>query len=161
MAEERFAGIGAAATIAEAIAALDALSRTRALTDDESLRLERLLNRQAASAPAKPPKRTVRQPRPAPPSIAERVRSTLASMRTDLMAPRAVYLAPEDLAAAAELGFSEAIDGVPIRPTRGRGRSCIYSKQGVARSLGQRGAGAVPYPFIASSSSTGAKRIIT
>ena len=82
-------------------------------------------------------------------------------MRTDLMAPRAVYLAPEDLAAAAELGFSEAIDGVPIRPTRGRGRSCIYSKQGVARSLGQRGAGAVPYPFIASSSSTGAKRIIT
>ncbi|OWK32266.1 hypothetical protein SPMU_05880 [Sphingomonas mucosissima] len=137
---------GDAASIADAIATLDALSRTRALTDDESLRLERLLNRQKASAPTKQGKPARRRPRPASASIEERVRSTLATMRTDFMAPRAIYLAPDDLLAATELGFSEAIDGVPIRPARGRGRSCIYSKQGVARSLGQRGAGAVPYP---------------
>ncbi|OWK27894.1 hypothetical protein [Sphingomonas dokdonensis] len=160
MAEERCTSVNAAASVADAIATLDALSRTRALTHDESLRLERLLNRQNASAPAKRRPRIGRRPRPVPPSIEERVRTTLASMRADFMAPRAIYLAPDDLVAATELGFREAIDGVPIRPTRGRARSCIYSKQGVARSLGQRGAGAVPYPFIASSSPTGAKRII-
>lgn len=146
---------GDAASIADGIATLDALSRKRALTEVESRQLESLINRQKAAS--SPPNRTrsIRRSRPAPPSLDERLRSTLQTMRADFMAPRAIYLAGEDLAAAAAMGFPDTFDGLPIRPVKGRGRSCIYSAQGVARSLGQRGAGAVPYPFITSSSPAG------
>ena len=146
---------GDAASAAEGIARLDALSRTRALTEDESRLLERLINRQKSAVPSPDRKPMRRRSRPEPPSIEQRLQSTLESMRADWMAPRAIYLAPEDLAAAAEKGLREEFDGVPIRPAKGRAKSCIYSKQGVARALGQRGAGAVPYPFITSSSPAG------
>lgn len=146
---------GDAASIADGIATLDALSRKRALTEDESRQLERLINRQKAASAPQDRKPSIRRSRPAPPSLDQRLRSTLQTMRADFMAPRAIYLAEEDLAAAAALGFANEFDGLPIRPVKGRGRSCIYSKQGVARSLGQRGVGAVPYPFITSSSPAG------
>ncbi len=146
---------GDVASIADGIATLDALSRKRALTYDESCQLERLINRQKAASAPPNRKPSIRRYRPAPASLDQRLRSTLATMRADFMSPRAIYLAEEDLAAAAALGFPDAFDGLPIRPVKGRGRSCIYSKQGVARSLGQRGAGAVPYPFITSSSPAG------
>ncbi len=146
---------GDAASAADGIATLDALGRTRALTDEESQLLERLIKRQSAAAPSQGREPLRRRSRKEPPSIEQRLQSTLESMRADWMAPRAIYLAPQDLAAAAEKGLREEFDGVPIRPAKGRGRSCIYSKQGVARALGQRGAGALTYPFITSSSPAG------
>jgi hypothetical protein len=146
---------GDVASMADGIAALDALSRKRALTEEESRQLERLINRQKAASAPPNRKPSIRRSRPVPASLDQRLRSTLATMRADFMVPRAIYLAEADLAAAAALGFPDAFDGLPIRPVKGRGRSCIYSNQGVARSLGQRGVGAVPYPFITSSSPAG------
>lgn len=141
-----------AAAVAACIQQLDALSRERALSDKESLLLERLI-RQEGSARKLPRRQRNPRKRPEPPTLEQRLQATLDSMVEDGMEPRAIYLAPADVLAASAAGIAETFRDVPIRVLKGRGRSCIYSKQGVARSLGQRGAGHIPYPFFTSSSS--------
>lgn len=141
-----------AATVTTCIQQLDAISRERALTDKESLLLERLI-RQEGSARKLPRRQRSPRKRPEPPTLVQRLQATLHSMVEDGMEPRAIYLAPADVSAATAAGITERFRDVPIRLAKGRGRSCIYSKQGVARSLGQRGAGHKPYPFFTCSSS--------
>jgi hypothetical protein len=45
---------------------------------------------------------------------------------------RAIYLRPDEID---ELGGREELGGLPLRPIRGKGSACIYTRHGVRRSI--------------------------
>lgn len=130
------------------IATLDQLSRSRALTDAESRRLQKLITvdrrytysrRARVAAPAATAPDDTQSRSIAPPLILRRLDAVLQVMEAESLAVRAIYLARVDLEAF--LGTQEKIArpvgyrGHEVRAITGKGSSCVYSTHGVSRAV--------------------------
>lgn len=128
----------ARAAVEGEIARLDALSRTRALTDRESARLARLITVDRRYAYGRS-ERTKSRPAPCKAvagTIVQRLDATLASMGNEGLSVRAIYLVPDDLAElAATCRSTDEYAGHAVRRAKGGAPSRVYSKHGVARAV--------------------------